>query len=61
MCQALHTIFMQQYTGLWDSKDMIAERIRGLKEYSLFGGDVMKKLTIITDSTLHLQVMEIVN
>ncbi len=30
MFQTLHTLFMQQYTELWQSLDLIAERIRAL-------------------------------
>ena len=61
MFQTLHLMFMEQYTDLWNSIDVIAERIRALGEYAPFGGDAMKKLTIISDSPLHLRAMEMVN
>ena len=50
MFQTLHLMFMEQYTDLWNSIDVIAERIRALGEYAPFGGDAMKK----TDHNLRL-------
>lgn len=34
MFQALHQMFMAQYTELWNATDLIAERIRALGEYA---------------------------
>lgn len=34
MFQTLHDMFMQQYTELWNSIDIIAERIRSLGEFA---------------------------
>lgn len=34
MFQTLHVLFMQQYTELWNSLDLIAERIRSLGHYA---------------------------
>ena len=34
MFQALHQMFMEQYTELWTATDLIAERIRALGEYA---------------------------
>jgi starvation-inducible DNA-binding protein len=34
MFQALHQMFMVQYTELWNAVDLIAERIRALGEYA---------------------------
>lgn len=50
MFSTLHTMFMEQYTELWNSTDVIAERIRSLDEvapgsYSDFG-----KLTSLTEA-----------
>jgi len=50
MFTTLHTMFMEQYTEMWNATDIIAERIRSLDEvapgsYSEFG-----KLTSITEA-----------
>lgn len=34
MFQALHQMFMVQYTELWNAVDLVAERIRSLGEYA---------------------------
>ena len=34
MFNTLHVMFMEQYTELWNSLDLIAERIRSLGEYA---------------------------
>ena len=60
MFQTLHTMFMEQYTELWNSIDVIAERIRALGEYAPFSGEDIKNLTTIPDSRIHPQAMEMV-
>ncbi|NBU99112.1 MAG: DNA starvation/stationary phase protection protein [Spirochaetia bacterium] len=45
----LHTMFMTQYTELWNSIDLIAERIRALGFFAPAGYSAFSKLTTIED------------
>lgn len=47
----LHTMFMGQYTELWNSIDLIAERIRALGSFAPAGYTKFSKLTTIKDDT----------
>ena len=47
----LHTMFMDQYTELWNSIDLIAERIRALGSFAPAGYSDYSKLTTIKDDT----------
>lgn len=49
MFQTLHTMFMQQYTELWNTIDLIAERIRSLGEYAPHSYSELSKLTSLKD------------
>ncbi|PJB69302.1 MAG: DNA starvation/stationary phase protection protein [Alphaproteobacteria bacterium CG_4_9_14_3_um_filter_47_13] len=45
--KALHDLFMEQYTELWNTTDLIAERIRTLGEYAPNSWeDMMKHVTL---------------
>jgi len=50
MFNTLHVMFMDQYTELWNSLDLIAERIRSLGEYAPGSYKEFSKLTSITES-----------
>lgn len=45
----LHAMFMVQYTELWNSIDLIAERIRALGSFAPAGYAAYQKLTTIKD------------
>jgi starvation-inducible DNA-binding protein len=47
----LHTMFMTQYTELWNSIDLIAERIRALGFFAPAGYSAFSKITTIKDDT----------
>ncbi len=49
MFQSLHAMFMQQYTELWNTIDLIAERIRSLGEYAPYSYKELYQLTSIKD------------
>ncbi len=49
MFQTLHTMFMQQYTELWNTIDLIAERIRSLGEFAPHSYDSLSKLSSINE------------
>lgn len=49
MFQTLHLLFMEQYTELWNSVDLIAERIRALGVYAPGSYGDFAKLTSIKD------------
>ncbi|MCS7205962.1 MAG: DNA starvation/stationary phase protection protein [Leptospiraceae bacterium] len=49
MFQQLHDMFMQQYTELWNTIDLIAERIRSLGEYAPYSYSELAKLTTIKE------------
>ena len=50
MFQTLHTLFMEQYTELWTSTDLIAERIRALDEYAPGSYTEFGKLTSLAEA-----------
>jgi len=50
MFNTLHVMFMDQYTELWNSLDLIAERIRSLGEYAPGSYKQFAKLTSIVES-----------
>ncbi len=50
MFNTLHIMFMEQYTELWNSLDLIAERIRALGEYAPGSYKEFAKLTSIEES-----------
>ncbi len=50
MFNTLHVMFMEQYTELWNSLDLIAERIRSLGEYAPGSYKEFSKLTSIVES-----------
>ena len=50
MFNTLHVMFMEQYTELWTSLDLIAERIRALGEYAPGSYKEFAKLTSIEES-----------
>ena len=45
----LHTMFMTQYTELWTSVDLIAERVRSLGHFAPGSYQAFAELTSITD------------
>jgi starvation-inducible DNA-binding protein len=47
----LHAMFMTQYTELWNSIDLIAERIRALGFFAPAGYSAFSKITTIEDDT----------
>ena len=47
---ALHDLFSQQYTELWNATDEIAERIRALDEYAPVSARVMAEAANIEES-----------
>ena len=49
MFQTLHAAFMQKYTELWNTIDLIAERIRSLGEYAPSSYKELSQLTSIKD------------
>lgn len=49
MFNTLHIMFMQQYTELWNSIDLVAERIRSLGFFAPAGYAKLSKLTSITE------------
>jgi len=49
MFQSLHAMFMQQYTELWNTIDLIAERIRSLGDYAPYSYKELSQLTSIKD------------
>ncbi|MCC6275473.1 MAG: DNA starvation/stationary phase protection protein [Leptospiraceae bacterium] len=49
MFNTLHLMFMEQYTELWNSIDIIAERIRSLGFFAPTGYSNLTKLTSIED------------
>lgn len=49
MFQTLHTMFMEQYTELWNSIDLIAERIRSLGFFAPGSYKEYSKLTSIQE------------
>lgn len=51
MFQTLHTMFMTQYTELWQALDVIAERIRALGEYAPANGAELARLSRIEQAT----------
>jgi starvation-inducible DNA-binding protein len=46
---SLHSLFMTQYTEMWASIDLIAERIRALGEYAPQGYGALGQLSNIQD------------
>ena len=50
MFNTLHVMFMEQYTELWNSLDLIAERIRSLGEYAPGSYKKFAELTSIKES-----------
>lgn len=51
MFNTLHTMFMQQYTELWNALDEIAERIRALGYPAPASFSQFAKLTSVTEET----------
>lgn len=49
--QQLHTLFMEQYTEMWNAVDELAERIRALGEYAPVSYGEMAKLSTIAEET----------
>lgn len=49
MFQTLHDMFMQQYTELWNTIDLIAERIRSLGEFAPHSYSDLAKYTQIKE------------
>ena len=49
MFQTLHLMFMTQYTELWNSIDLVAERIRSLGYFAPGSGGAFSKLTSIKE------------
>lgn len=50
MFNTLHTMFMDQYTELWNALDLIAERIRALGEYAPGSYKQFSNLTSIKET-----------
>ncbi len=50
MFNTLHAMFMEQYTELWNSVDLIAERIRTLDEYAPGSYAEFGKLTSLSEA-----------
>ena len=51
MFNSLHLMFMDQYTELWNSLDVIAERIRALGIVAPYGGATLARLASIGNVT----------
>jgi len=51
MFNTLHTMFMDQYTELWNALDLIAERIRALGHYAPGSYKQYSELTSIQESS----------
>jgi starvation-inducible DNA-binding protein len=51
MFQTLHTMFMTQYTELWNSIDLVAERIRALGYFAPASYSDFSKLTSISEDS----------
>ena len=50
MFNTLHLMFMEHYTELWNSLDVIAERIRALGVVAPHGGSTLAKLASIAEA-----------
>ena len=51
MFTSLHAMFMTQYTELWNSLDVIAERIRALDHFAPASGAQFAKVSAIKEET----------
>ena len=60
MFNTLHTMFMEQYTALWNAIDPIAERIRALGHYAPGTYREFGKLSTIAEPTDVPEAMEMV-
>ena len=60
MFTSLHTMFMEQYTELWNALDEIAERIRALGEPAPFGSTLSSMASLEESSTLTPAAMQMV-
>ena len=60
MFNTLHTMFMDQYTELWNALDLIAERIRALGEYAPGSYKEFARLTSIKESDKVPKAMKMV-
>ncbi len=61
MFQTLHDMFMQQYTELWNTIDLIAERIRSLGEYAPYSYKELSQITSIKDDEKIPRAEEMIN
>jgi starvation-inducible DNA-binding protein len=61
MFNSLHTMFMTQYTELWNAVDPIAERIRALGHYAPGGYAQFRQLSAVPDApTLPVKALDMV-
>lgn len=60
MFNTLHTMFMEQYTELWNSLDLVAERIRALGHYAPASYAAYAKLTSLEESGKVPKAMDMV-
>lgn len=60
MFNTLHTMFMEQYTELWNALDLVAERIRALGHYAPASYAAYAKLTSLEESAKVPKAMDMV-
>lgn len=60
MFNTLHQMFMDQYTELWNSLDLIAERIRALGSYAPGSHKLYSKLSSIPESEETVSAREMI-
>jgi starvation-inducible DNA-binding protein len=60
MFNTLHTMFMDQYTELWNALDLIAERIRALGSYAPGSYKKYSQLSSISEADGHVTAKEMI-
>lgn len=60
MFNTLHTMFMDQYTELWNALDLIAERIRALGSYAPGSYKKYSQLSSIPEADGHVAAKEMI-
>lgn len=57
---ALHGMFEEQYTDMWNALDMIAERMRALDVYAPYNASQLAEKSTITAATKQISDMDMV-
>ena len=60
MCNTLQLMFREQYTELWNTLDVIVERIRALGFLAPFGGNTLGQLASIKEAEQHPAALDMV-